>query len=203
MATIRDFFTYKPPFNLTELVSEFSLDNFVETGTGRGDSVDYVLNTFKNIKSIEIHPEIVRTARNRFNGNNNVTIIEGHSTDKLKELVPSLKGNTLFWLDAHFPGADFGYAKYEDEKDENKRIPLKGEIGVICEGKDFSKDVFIIDDLRVYEDGPFESGNWPKRVELGSDNIDFIYELLDKTHEIVKDFRYQGFLIIKPKKQQL
>ena len=90
MATIQDFFTQSPPFSIEALIQQFNLKNFVETGTGIGDSVDYAVDKFENIISIEIHPEIAQKASERFKENNNVNIIEGHSTDVLKEKVPQL-----------------------------------------------------------------------------------------------------------------
>jgi hypothetical protein len=198
MATIQDFFTHAPPYRLEDIISKYNLKNFVETGTGIGDSVDHVLGKFKNIISIEIHPEIAQKASERFKDNDNVTIINGHSTDVLKEKSGGLQGNTLFWLDAHFPGADFKYAKYEDEKDPEKRIPLEGELNAICDTKDFSNDVFLIDDLRVYEDGPYQGGNWPLRESLGGSDIRFVEDLLKSSHYIIKDYRFGGFLTIFP-----
>ena len=198
MATIQDFFTQSPPFSIEALIQQFNLKNFVETGTGIGDSVDYAVDKFENIISIEIHPEIAQKASERFKENNNVNIIEGHSTDVLKEKVSQLEGNTLFWLDAHFPGADFKYAKYEDEKDPEKRIPLEGELKAICDKKDVSADIFLIDDLRVYEDGPYQGGNWELRPSLGGSDIRFVEDLLKSTHYIVKDYRFGGFLNIFP-----
>jgi hypothetical protein len=199
MATIEDFFTHSPPFSVESLIEKYNLKNFIETGTGIGDSVNYAIGKFENIVSIEIHPEIAKQASERFQSNTNVNIIEGHSTDVLNEKIPDLDGNSLFWLDAHFPGADFKYAKYEDEKDPAKRIPLEGELTAICNKKNVSKDVFIIDDLRVYEDGPYQGGNWDLRESLGGSDIRFVEDLLKSTHYIIKDYRFGGFLIILPR----
>lgn len=106
----------------------------------------------------------------------------------------------MFFLDAHFPGADFHLASYFDEKDENIRIPLKRELQTIVKyKKGFENDVFVIDDLRIYEDGPFEGGNWPLRAALGSDGIDFVFDLLNNTHNISKNYKSQGYIIALPK----
>ena len=109
----------------------------------------------------------------------------------------------MFFLDAHFPGADFHLASYFDEKDENIRIPLKKEIETIVRLKNgFEKDVFVIDDLRIYEDGPFEGGNWPLRQQLGSEGIEFVYDLLSNTHEVIKNYKSQGYIIALPKDEK-
>jgi hypothetical protein len=110
-----------------------------------------------------------------------------------------VNGNVLFFLDAHFPGADFHYESYTSVTDYNIRLPLKRELETISALRDISKDVFIIDDLRVYEDNDYSDGNWPLRSVAGGNGIDFVYQIFEKTHNIQKDLRHQGFLIITPK----
>jgi hypothetical protein len=106
---------------------------------------------------------------------------------------------SLFFLDAHFPGADFGYKTYEEEKNKDIRIPLEKELETLKKFKFINKSYLIIDDLRIYEDGPFENGIWDKRFLLGGENIDFIY-YYKETHFIEKNYQKQGFIILKPKK---
>jgi hypothetical protein len=53
--------------------------------------------------------------------------------------------------------------------------------------------------LRVYEDNNFSDGNWPLRAQAGGNGIDFVHEIFDGSHNIEKDLRHQGFLIITPK----
>ncbi len=101
-------------------------------------------------------------------------------------------------MDAHFPGADFGLASYGDEKDLKKRLPLQSELEIIVNSKEVSNDVFVIDDLRIYEDGPFEEGNWSDRKKYGGDGIEFIEEMFDDTHYVVKSYNKQGFVILLP-----
>jgi hypothetical protein len=64
----------------------------------------------------------------------------------------------------------------------------------------FENDYFIMDDLRIYEDGNFESGSWSDRQRIGGDGINFIYDLLSKTHFIERDYRNEGYIICKPLK---
>ena len=81
-----------------------------------------------------------------------------------------------------------------------EEIPLEHELETICKhrGKN-SQDVLLIDDLRLYEDGPFGSGSWPGRHEFGTKGIGFIHQLFDETHFITRDFRDEGYLMIAPK----
>ena len=76
MATLKDFFN--PAYNgisLKEYIQKYGLKNFVETGTGIGETVGFVLNDFDRIFSMEIIPELVRTAMNKYGGYNHVCII--------------------------------------------------------------------------------------------------------------------------------
>jgi hypothetical protein len=201
MATLRDFFE-GDEVKLQDFVLKHNISEFVETGTGMGDTVEFVRRSIMKIWSIEIIPEIANKAKERFKDDNSVNILNFDSFSGLLVTVTRRDTNFLYFLDAHFPGADFGLAKYEDCKDKDIRIPLQKEITAIIKrrGDQIKRDVFIIDDLRIYEDGPFEDGNWPLRKKLGGNGIDFIYDAFSETHYIEKDYRWQGFLVITPMK---
>jgi hypothetical protein len=63
-----------------------------------------------------------------------------------------IEGNTLFFLDAHFPGADASIRGYADETDHNVNIPLLRELTAIKQRVGKYNDVIIIDDLRLFKD---------------------------------------------------
>ena len=178
----------------------YNIDNFVETGTGAAEVVRSISNIKSdlNIHTIEIIEEIFNKNKISHSYLTNVNWHLGQSSEVMPEILPQLEGNTLFWLDAHFPGADFGLASYGDEEDLDKRLPLRSELEIIVEGRDVSNDVFVIDDLRVYEDGPFETGNWAERDLYGGDGIAFIEDLFEDTHFVVRSYNKQGFVILLP-----
>jgi hypothetical protein len=178
----------------------YDIKNFVETGTGIGEVVRSVCEIDRNINihTIEIIEEIYDKNKISLSYLDNVNWHLGQSSDVLPDIVPSLQGSTLFWMDAHFPGADFGLAEYGDEKNIDKRLPLKSELEIIVKNKDVSNDVFIIDDLRIYEDGPFEAGVWKDRSKYGGDGIEFIEELFEETHYVVKSYNQQGYIMLFP-----
>jgi len=195
--------------NVKEYFEKYSLVNYIETGTGMGDCLEYIVSNFQfdTYSTIEINQTICNSAIFRLQSRgvnlSKVQFINSKSKPALEKILPNINGNTLFFLDAHFPGADFHLASYFDEKDENTRIPLKKELETIVRlKKGFEKDVFVIDDLRIYEDGPFEGGNWELRQALGSEGIDFIYELLSNTHDITKNYKSQGYIIALPKSEK-
>ena len=178
----------------------YDIKNFVETGTGKAEVVQTVVEADDtlNIHTIEVIPEIYDKNKINFSYLKDVNWHLGTSFDILPEILPDLKGTTLFWMDAHFPGADFGLSSYGDEKDDDKRLPLKKELETIVENRDVTNDVFVIDDLRIYEDGPFGDGNWEDREKYGGDGIEFIDELFDETHYVVKSYNAQGSILLFP-----
>jgi hypothetical protein len=189
-------------FDLGRIVKDFKVRNFVETGTFHGDAVEYALTfPFQTIWSVEIIPGLAEECRKRFIESENVTIVCGDSVSALKEYIPRVKGNSVYWLDAHFPGADAGLTSYESD-DETLRLPLSLELQTIAEARDTSKDVFILDDLRIYEDGNYEKGSVPEdAAPSGPRNIDFVEELFGRTHKIIRSYSDEGYLILFPQRK--
>lgn len=190
-------------FDLSDTIKDYNLSVFVETGTGLGGSVASILEygVMDEIYSIEIVEDLYKKCLDSFKKHSNVKLINASSYDGLKEILPLIpkETNILFWLDAHFPGADFHFTSYKATNNEELRIPLESEIELIYSPRKGCKDVFIIDDLRIYEDGPYGAGNWNKRKELGGDGLDFITEKYDSTHTVHKDYSHQGYLFLMPK----
>ena len=185
---------------IKNVLDYYDIKNFVETGTGQAEVVRsvYEANEDLNIHTIEVVEEIFDQNKIKFSYLKDVSWHLGTSFKILPEILPTFEGNTLFWMDAHFPGADFGLASYGDVEDMDERLPLQKELETIVKNKDVTNDVFVIDDLRIYEDGPFEEGNWPDRKLYGGDGIDFIDDIFEETHYVIKSYVKQGFIILFP-----
>jgi hypothetical protein len=189
-------------FSLTEYIEKFKCKTYVETGTGAAECLTHAVTfPFEKYYTIDIDGELIEKAEATFN-NPKITFIHNYSSEALKELVPTLPKDepVLFFLDAHFPGADFHFETYTSTEDYHTRLPLEREVRNLVNLRDTSNDVIIIDDLRVYEDNNYSDGNWPLRSQAGGNGVEFIYELFGQTHIIEKDLRFQGFLIITPNK---
>lgn len=189
-------------FDIKNLIQKYNLSIFVETGTGSGMSLDHAHQfNFRTLYSIEIYKPIFDVAKQKYKAFDNVMLINADSETGLETVLKelNLEHNILFWLDAHFPGADFGHTSYASENNNKIRIPLESELMTIKKFRTQNKDVFIIDDLRIYEDGPFTGGIWPERHLLGGNGIEFIHNIFNETHSITKDYREQGYLILEPK----
>ena len=182
------------PINLEKLVKVLNLKNFVESGTGDCSSMKIAadLNLFENLYGIDLDEDLYNRAVSMFKSS--VKMYNGYSKDEMLKIVGELSDRpTLFWLDAHFPGADYKGVKYDAEKDDSKRIPLEAELKIISENRDITNDVFIIDDLRIYADLP--GGSWEFRSTAGAENHDFIETLIGKTHLLVEHHQDQGYML--------
>lgn len=177
-------------------LNQFNCDVFVETGTGKAAGISYASQYphFKAFHTIEVMPILHEYAKSTLK-DPRIKFHCGKSVEILKSILPTLEKNdrVLYWLDAHFPGADYQLAPYTYDEEG---MPLNNELQLICALRDVSKDSFIIDDLRLYEEGPYELGNCT--LPETKSGIGFIEKLLGKTHQIRRDFRHQGFLIVVP-----
>lgn len=195
-------------FDVEQIKTKFNLNVFIETGTLHGDTIEWLHPSFEELHSIELDTELYEKAALRFNGNTKVTIHHGNSTDVLEKILPDIKKSALFWLDAHFPGADVHKVSYDNEKNEDIRVPLHCELEEISKRKYTYKDVIIIDDVWLYEDGNYEWGTFDlhsqkcnlkvTRSQLVSRNSSFIYETFKDTHKAQKFNNHQGYIVLTP-----
>ena len=136
-----------------------------------------------------------------FDNNSNVIMHHGNSHEELPKVVDGLDEEpALFFFDAHFPDSyrdNMNREVINDDPDHIK-IPLEGELRILCDKRDVSKDIIVIDDIRIYKDGPYENGNFENKALHGGENLDFVEELLDETHVIVESFLQEGYLICFP-----
>lgn len=142
-------------FDLSNYIFLYDISYIVETGTHLGDGVDYALNfNVEKVISFEIYEELHAKCVERFKDNFKVELLcEDSSTglEKLLDREDVKRKNCLFFLDAHFPGADAGISEYNTEKNADINLPLKRELMAIAKRKN-NRDVIIIDDLRLFED---------------------------------------------------
>lgn len=183
----------------------FPCDIFFETGTGQGDSLEYARSyPFRRLYSAEIDKSTAELARDRFSAFNYVKIVQGDSVDVLEEVLPTLDSDSrcLFFLDAHFPGemSDqfIGYSKIEMNA---VSLPLERELEVIRKYRAHCQDVIIVDDLRIYEDGPYRHGNLPAKIPklpASLRHVDFISRIFPD-RQVMRNYRDEGYLLIYPK----
>ena len=199
--------------NLDNYVKKYNLKYYFETGTGKAECLSYATQyEFKEFYTVDIDEDLVQEAYEKVkNYGKNIHLLIGKSTDVLEEYVPKIpkKSPTLFFLDAHFPGADFHKCTYEESIRTHLKdaFPLEEEVQIILNNRDISKDVFIIDDFVLYEEGEYDCLNYnciweydwlQEELDLKT-NSKFLYDAFGKTHDLKKDLRSQGYLIATPK----
>lgn len=177
-------------------LSRFDCSVFIETGTGKAVGTSHAVSypQFKQLHTIEKIPLLHEYSKSTIK-DPRLTFHLGDSVEVLKSLLLSIstEDKILYWLDAHFPGADYQLAPYTFDDDS---MPLKRELSVILELRGVQKDSFIIDDLQLYEDGPFQFFN--PNLPIKKSGIGFLEDIFSSTHRIQRDYRHQGFLIVTP-----
>lgn len=179
---------------------------FVETGTGAGDGLAAAsLHPFAWLRSCEKVPALADRARERFAADSRVAVLCMNSLGFLSLVLDAKRRcdePILFWLDAHFPGADYGLAAYGDEANESVRLPLWSELEAIRLMRPGARDVVLIDDLRVYEEGPFGAGPLPADVRPAcpvSRSAGFVDDMFSRTHLVRRDYSDEGYLLLTPR----
>jgi len=195
-------------FNLNQYIEKFKCEIYVETGTGAAECLSHAITfPFNKYYTIDIDGDLIETAEKNFN-NSKITFIHNYSSIALQDLVPTLPKETpvFFFLDAHFPGADFHRITYEESirQFQEEAFPLLNEIKIIKNARDISKDVFVIDDWKLYDDSlNYEMPGWEYKnlqEELGLiTSPNEIYKEFQDTHDYEINLRHQGFLFVTPK----
>jgi hypothetical protein len=86
---------------ILEYARAHALRTFVETGTYTGETVDAVRAQFERVWTIELEPTLADLARLRFAPFPEISVLQGDSTDKLRDVLAQLHEPALFWLDGH------------------------------------------------------------------------------------------------------
>jgi len=193
-------------FDLDGLIADYGCRYLIETGTGIGRGVEEAAkHDFLQVYSIEIMHKLALDVALRFADNPKVTIIHGKSEKGLKEAMEEMEPGVpaIFWLDAHFPGADFRLASYDSERNHDLRLPLERELRLLAESRDISRDVILIDDLRIYENAEYEEGPCQPAALPAPEfrHVRFVDEILGKTHHIERSLRRTGYLTAHPVKK--
>lgn len=188
-------------FNLKDLMARHDARVLVETGAGTGTGLNTARQfPFERIISCEIDEGQTRHL-NATIGAEDARVKVYHATSEafLREVLPGITSNVIFFLDAHFPGADLGKAAFDGEPDLDLRLPLERELDVIHTRAARFKDVILIDDLRIYSDMP--NGQGLKDEGLGhlmKPGTVFL-DRWEETHTVTKLWDHQGYVQMIPR----
>lgn len=196
-------------FDLTALRLAYGVRHFVETGTGKGDGLRFALrHDFDSFNSCELDTRLTAQAYESVGDDprwgSALRLFNVASDLFLRTVLADIPVSEpiLFWLDAHFPGADYGHQGYGAEPDVAVRLPLRAELETIARMRPGGRDVLLIDDLRLFQDGPYRNGNLPADVRAAvppaTRSTDFIHELLHDTHQVRMLYEDEGYAVLVP-----
>lgn len=115
---------------------------FVETGTHKGQTVEFMRGKFDKIFSIELNDELYRYNVEQFKKYSSIEILHGDSGEVLCELLPKIKSKAVFWLDGHY---DFTSITSKGEL----VTPIRKELQHIAANN--LGHVILIDDARLFD----------------------------------------------------
>ena len=129
---------------------------FIETGTGRGETLALASKTYKECLSIEVDYEKYLEASKVFLNTPSIRLYYGHSSFLLQKLIdPSVP--TFFWLDAHYVSNEVGMVKGYGN------CPLLSELEEINKVEWAVQPLIYIDDFSTFERGLY---SWPTLQQL-------------------------------------
>ena len=182
--------------SLKDIKTQFNQTTFVETGCFHGNSLDYAVSTIKYEKaySCDVNLNLVNHCKQKFN-DKDVSIYHLDSSDFLKEIMPLLPTQSvLFFLDAHLCGW-YSDGPMTTDFPHDVNFPLEKELDIIFSQRPDSDDIIVCDDLRIYEDGPFEGGGWSDRLNVSSAlSTDFLYKYGKKVSKFYAD---EGYILLE------
>lgn len=130
------------------LLAEYPNEVYVESGLWRGDSIQTAMDakSFNEYYSIEIDPENITFAKNRFDlfrkPKQNLHLILGDSAEMLWSVIRNIDTPMTFFLDSH-------YSLLEGEVKGKNPFPLLAEIAQIARHPLADKCTILIDDILV------------------------------------------------------
>jgi hypothetical protein len=156
---------------------------FIETGTFNGDTIFALEPYFDKLYTIEYSEKYYNNTKEKYIGNK-INFILGDSSIVFETLLPTITEKCIFFLDAHWSGADTGRS--------NKDVPLEEEITSI--NNLYNNDaIIIIDDFRLFglnrcrkKGEDWSKINKDKLLNILNSRISKVYHL---DSEICKDDR--------------
>jgi len=150
-----------PWWHVISLRNRFYLRNFVETGTGYGDTAYIASTKFKKVYTIDINPDVYENQRPWLKAATNVFRFLGDSVVQLPSILSTLDAPTFFYLDGHWTG--------QQKPQPDCECPLLEELALICSRPQVARDVIMIDNWGMMKhppNPPHAPAKWPKAHQV-------------------------------------
>lgn len=121
-----------------------SLHVLIETGTNEGLTPFALMNSFRELHTIELDDQLYARAVNMFAPYLNVRCHHGDSRDVLPDVLASIDEPALVWLDGHYSGPGTAHGV--------ESSPIREELRILFE--DGRTHVILVDDARIFDGGP-------------------------------------------------
>ena len=149
-------------FIVARLGRDSGAKNFIETGTYRGVMASRASRCFKKVYTIELDPQLARSAKQRLSRRRNIEVIEGDAVRELEGLLSAPQmSDALLFLDAHYSGGPTAKGEIPE--------PAIEELKSVARHSDKIRAI-AIDDFRSFGVEP----GFPSKDEL----LDAIRQLL-------------------------
>src|SRR5579872_977749 len=133
---------------IKQIIDEFHPDIFLETGTYDGITAKTVAPYFKQLHTVELHPELYRKAQSVLRDSSNIIVYCDSSPSMIKRVAPTLSGHILFWLDAHYSGENTAMSN-NNPYDPKAITPICQELDAIKQCN-LGICTIMIDDIRGF-----------------------------------------------------
>jgi len=145
----------------TFLRDTFLIENFVESGSGRGETVGKVINVFPQVFTVELHPDLFQLVKKQFGSV--CYCHHGRSYEVFQSILPAVQGAALFWLDAH-------WSPNEETGGKEEQCPVLKELQEINK-RPLNMDFIFIDDAHLFFSPaaikpPLDYHQWPNIMEI-------------------------------------
>lgn|GEM_PF-2070511 len=196
---------YLKDFDLEQLCERHGCLYLVSIGAGRGRTPG-VLDalSFRHAYVIEPQHQQALVSAIQYSSNRDMTIMASKALNGLREVLPQIPADApvIFWHDAHDPSPQQAEASFDPAKLAGYQLPLEQELRLIKASRDISRDIFLVDDIRLYEDAAYEQPELPEGtppLNPAVRNLNFVADILGATHRIERRLSGTGALCAFPK----
>jgi hypothetical protein len=149
-------------------------DTFVETGSYRGDTLDFMKDRFRSLHSVELSKRWHEFCVARFEDCPHVHLYHGSSAELLPRILRPIDRPVIVFLDAHYSGGSTAKADIDCDS------PLLGELSCL-QSRPFD-DIIIIDDTSFFD---AKGGEEPQTLDEDQVWPRFAYDWSGITREAV------------------